>query len=228
MNTNRMVRTAVAVVGLATVLATAACGQRDVTFQPQAATGSTGTAPAGGASSSTAAATPSDVVVTTQGSTICISRKGQSGQACVSSHGTSIVNGVTVVDGKVVSVDGSGADAGGGVVVNGATATPVPTSGEVTLSGASTWKGTAHGECYGSGTSVRQVNLTLGGGATLHVQAVGGGVAKIELQQGSDLYSGNWVGDSGIITLADKSLTVNSARLGKGSQSIQVSGTVNC
>lgn len=226
------------------VLLTSGCGGgKDVTFTPaanssgvQAADGSapatTSTSGGSAGSSGSAGATPPGISIRTQGSSICVRNKDTGSEACVSRQGTAVVNGVVIVDGKVVSTAGSsGGDSvvvnGGGNVVVGGNAAGVPMTGTVTLGGAVQWRGSAKGTCERTG-DVRHAKVTLGNGGTLSVDVVGTGVVRIDLSTGGDVYSGNWVGDNSFISLADKSLTVSQAPLGRGSDSVQLSATLAC
>jgi hypothetical protein len=228
----------------AAVLLTAACGSKDVTFTPAAnASGliqpADGSAPAssggGGSAASSAAGSsavpaPSNLEITRQGSTICVRAKDTGSQACVSDHGTAVVNGVVIVDGKVVSTSGS---PGGSVVVNGGSVVagsgtpPVRTSGQVTLAGAVQWHGSASGTCQRQG-EVRHAQVTLGDGGRLGIDVVGTGVVRLELASGGDTYSANWVGDNGYIALADKSLKITNAPVGRGSHTVQITASLDC
>jgi hypothetical protein len=246
MRARRWVAGAAAAAGA--VLLLSGCGGKEVTFSPASAgvqadgrPGTTAAASPSGAASSAAAqspapvATPSNLVITTQGSTVCVRNKDTGSQACVGTHGTAVVNGVVIVDGKVVSTagsDGSSIVVNGGSVVNGGNVVtggspPVPTSGQVTLSGAVQWRGAVSGTCQRSG-EVRHAVVNLPNSGRLGIDAVGTGVVRISLVSGGDSYAGNWVGDSGIVSLADKSLTVNGARVGRGSNTVQVTASLNC
>jgi len=236
----RWVMTAGAVGGV--LLVTTACGGQEVTFKPaanssgiiQPADGS-GAAPTtsadAGTSASASASLPPNIVVSTQGSSICVRDTNSGSQACVGRQGTAIVNGIVIVDGKVVSAAGS--SGGGSVVINGngnvvgGDVPPVPTSGQVTLTGAVRWTGSAKGTCQRNGT-VRHATVDLANGGRLGIDAVGTGVLRLQLATGGDTYSGNWVGDSGFVSLADKSLTLNAARVGRGANTVQVSATLDC
>jgi hypothetical protein len=224
------------------VLVLSGCGGKDVTFTPASATdvvqpadGRPGTTSAppdvpSTPTSPAAVATPSNLVISTQGSTICVRNKDTGSQACVGRSGTAVVNGVVIVDGKVVSTEGSSGGSvvvnGGSVVVGGSVPT-VPTSGQVSLGGAVRWQGAVSGTCQRQG-DVRHATVTLPDGGRLGIDAVGDGVVRIKLTSGGDTYSGNWVGDSGVVSLAEKSLTVNGAQVGRGSNSVQVTATLNC
>jgi len=216
------------------VLMTTACGGKQVTFTPAADSSAIG-APAGGAASTSSSApaptaftTPPDVVVTTQGSSICIRSKNNGSVACVSKQGRAVVNGLVIVDGRIVGrADGNGSvSVGDGSVVSGDNVPPVPTSGHVALTGAVRWSGTASGTCRHTG-EVRHAEVGVGSG-TLTIDAVGTGVVRIELTSGGTSYSGDWVGDSGLVTLTATSLTVHAAPLGRDAQQVQVDGTLNC
>ncbi|HEY6797764.1 MAG TPA: hypothetical protein VI248_24070 [Kineosporiaceae bacterium] len=231
----------------AAVLLTAACGGKDVTFTPVAANstavirpadGSPSSAGGGpGSSSAAAATTPSNVEITRQGGTVCVRSKDMGSQACVSDHGTAVVNGIVIVDGKVVGTSGSsGASVavnGGSVAVNGGSVVvgdnpaPVATSGQVSLLGAVRWRGSASGECRRRG-EVRHAVVTLGNGGRLGIDVVGTGVVRIELASGGDTYSGNWVGDNGFVTLAERSLKVDGVSVGRGSHAVQVTASLDC
>jgi hypothetical protein len=226
---------------VAAVLLTAGCGGKDVTFTPAADTSGAiqpaGGAPSGGsggsgAAPSSSAKVPSNLDITRQGSTICVRNKDTGSQACVSDHGTAVVNGVVIVDGKVVSTSGSSDGSvvvdNGSVVVDGDAAS-VPTSGRVALAGAVQWQGSASGTCHRRG-EVRHAQVTLagGGGGRLEIDVVGTGVVRIVLTTGGDTYSGNWVGDNGIVSLADKSLKVNDAPVGRGSRIVRVTAALDC
>jgi hypothetical protein len=235
-----------AVAAAGAVLLLSACGGKEVTFTPASAgvqaDGQPGTTSAAAQPSSSAAgaqqsavATPSNLVITTQGSTVCVRNKDTGSQACVGTHGTAVVNGVVIVDGKVVSTAGSdgnsivvngGSVVSGGNVVSGG-APPVPTSGQVTLSGAVQWRGAVSGTCQHSG-DVRHAVVTLPNNGRLGIDAVGTGVVHIQLVSGGDSYAGNWVGDSGVVSLAEKSLTVHGAQVGRGSNAVQVTASLNC
>jgi hypothetical protein len=238
---------------VAAVLLTAGCGGNDVTFTPAADTSGAiqpaGGAPSGGsggsgAAPSSSARVPSNRVITRQGSTICVRNKDTGSRACASDHGTAVVDGVVIVNGKVVSTYGSSdgsvvvdngsvvVDNGSVVVDNGSVvdnedAASVPTSGRVTLTGAVQWQGSASGTCHRQG-EVRHTQVTLAGGRRLEIDVVGSGVVRIELATGGDTYSGNWVGDNGIVSLAGKSLKVNDAPVGRGSHLVRVTAALDC
>jgi len=241
MSANRVLRWVLTAGAVGGVLLVTGCGGKEVTFTPaanssavvQPADGS-GAAPTTSADAATPAspvATPPNIVVSTQGSTVCVRDKNTGSQACVGSHGTAVVNGIVIVDGKIVST--SGTTGGGSVVINGngnvvtGDVPPVPTSGQVTLAGAVQWKGPAKGTCQRQGT-VRHAVVDLSGGGRLGIDAVGTGVLRLSLSTGGNTYSGNWVGDSGFVSLGDKSLTLNGARVGRGSNAVQVSATLDC
>jgi len=214
---------------LAAALLTSGFGGKDVTFTPAGQTGSgaltptvTGQAADGGtsppASSAASTALPSNIVVTTQGSSICVSDTASGSKACVGKGSDAVVNGVVIKGGKVVGPAGSGG--GGG-------STPVPTTGDVTLEGAVRWQGRASGTCRRDG-QVRHTEVTLAGGGQLEIDAVGGGVLEVRLVSGGTEYSGEWVGQGGLVTVRDGSLSLNRAPVGRGSRTVQVSATLNC
>jgi len=234
----RWVMTAGAVGGV--LLVTTACGGQEVTFKPaanssgiiQPADGS-GAAPTtsadAGTSASAPASLPPNIVVSTQGSSICVRDTNSGSQACVGRQGTAIVNGVVIVDGQVVSAAGS--SRGGSVVINGngnvvsGDVPPVATSGQVTLTGDVRWTGSAKGTCRRAGT-VRHARVDLTGGGWLEIDAVGTGVLTVHMFAQGNAYVGNWVGRTGYVTLGDKSLTLASAPL--ANNRVQVSATLDC
>jgi hypothetical protein len=226
--------------GAAVLLTTGCGGGKDVTFTPaanssgivQPGDGSPPSAASDGAQTpASPVATPPNIVISTQGSSICVRNKDTGSQACVGKNSTAVVNGVVIVDGKVVST--SGTSGGGSVIVNGGGSVvtgdtpPVPTSGQVTLSGAVQWRGSAKGTCQHSG-DVRTAKVTLADGGTLNINAVGTGVVRIELASGGNTYSGNWVGETGLVSMTAKSLTLNGARVGRAANTVQITATLDC
>jgi len=241
MRTNRALRWVLTAGVAGGALLLSGCGGKEVTFTPaanssaiQPADGSaaaTSTAPGDAGAGATPVATPPNIAISTQGSSICVRDKNTGSQACVSSHGTAVVNGVVIVDGKVVSTTGT--SGGGSVVINGSgnvvsgDVPPVPTSGQVSLAGAVQWSGSAKGTCQRQG-EVRHAVVDLSGGGRLGIDAVGSGVVRIELASGGNTYSGNWVGSGGIVTLGDKHLAVNAAPVGRGANTVRVTASLDC
>ena len=232
----RGIRWAVVATSVVAVFGVSACGSA-LNLRPAGATASdSGGSPAttaGSSAVSTASPSAGDpVVVTTSGSMVCVKHKSGGGQACVSSHGTAVVDGIVIVDGKVVaSASGSGSDGvvvnGGSVVVGGGNdAVTVPTSGQVTLSGAIRWSGTAKGTCTRTG-SVREATVDVQSGR-LTVHAVGEGVLTLGLEGSSGEYGASYVGDSGVVTMDDGHLSVHQARLGGSAGTVVLDAALNC
>jgi hypothetical protein len=195
------------------VLVAAGCGgERPVTFQPIGGTGgsaqpsvSTPSSTAVQARSSTDPA--SGVVITRSGSVVCV-RGPRGGTACTSGQGTVVVDGITVSGGVVVR--------GNGEAVSGVPSRP--TKGQVRLSGAVTWSGTATGTCAGHGLGVRVITASLPNVGRLEINNVGDGVLRVNLEANGTSYGLNHVGPGGPARSTDTRTIIDDARLGKGSQ----------
>jgi hypothetical protein len=212
------------------VMTAAGCGQNAVTFQPaDGPAGSEGpsvtataTAPAQEAPSGTAqggvttdAAT--GVVITRQGSTVCV-RGPRGGRACTSGRGVVVVDGVTVKDGVVVRGDGAAAS-----VVK-----TRPTTGRVSLSGAVTWSGTARGVCEGHGRGVRRIAAELPGLGRLVVNSVGEGVLRVALVANGTRFGLSSVGRNGTLDVTGSRTVIDDARLGGSGRQVVLSADFDC
>lgn len=217
-----------AALALSVAVMTAGCGgEKQVTFQPADGPGGsappvtatvTATAtPSGGATEGTSTDAASGVIVSRNGSLVCVTGP-RGGHACTSGNGTIVVDGVTVSNGVVVS--------GGGAAVS--TVTPQPTSGKVSLTGAVTWSGTATGTCEGHGTGVRRITADLPDVGKLVVHNVGDGVLKVQLEARGSSYGLSYVGRGGPANSTAGRTVLDGARLGRANGTVVLDADFDC